>query len=408
MVSFGYKFRIYPTEEQEVFFAKHFGCCRFIYNYLLALRMNAYEKFGKTITGFEAKKQIAILKRTEGYAWLKEVNSQSLQEAALDLEKSYQRLFKKLGKKPCFKKKFNKQTFKIPQHFCFKETKRGNFFLKIPKLKSLIKVKAHRKIEGRIKQITIVKESNGKCFASFNCEVERTKILKKKDCRENSIGIDLGLASFIATSNGEKKEAPKFLRKSERKLKSAQKKLSRKKKYSSNWNEDRIKVARIHQQVTNQRKDFLHKISFKLVDENQVIYLEDLHVKGMMKNRHLSKSIADASWSEFGRQLKYKAVWRNKKVVQIGRFEPSSKLCSTCGAKNNDLKLHQRKWMCVHCKSWHDRDINAAKNIIKLGQDMSKIKPVERSTSVFSLKKKQVGSMKQEPDSDCFENQDAR
>lgn len=152
----------------------------------------------------------------------------------------------------------------------------------------------------------------------------------------------------------------------------------------------------------NQRTDFFHKLSFKLVDENQAIYLEDLNVKGMMRNRCLSKSVADVSWSEFTRQLKYKALWRDKKIVQIGRFEPSSKLCCTCGQVNDELKLSQREWICKNCGSLHDRDINAAKNIMKLGQDMSKVKPVERSTSIFSFKKKQVGSMKQEPISELL------
>ena len=405
MISFGYKFRIFPTEEQKEFFEKHFGCCRFVYNYLLALRKEAYEKLKITISGFEAKKEIARLKRTEGYTWLKDVNSQSLQESSLDLEKAYRRFFKKLGSAPRFKKKFHKQTFKVPQFFGIKKTKRDNVFLCIPKLKSAIKVNAHREINGEMKQVVIVKEASGEYFASFNCEVKEEKIFKKKDSHDGEVGIDLGLTSFIATSTGEKKEQPRFFRKKMQRLKLKQRSLSRKKKYSLNWHKNRKRVSHIHQKIVNSRKDFLHKISFKLVDENQVIYLEDLNVKGMMRNRRLSKSIMDASWSEFVRQLKYKVRWRGKKIVQVGRFEPTSKLCSFCGFKNNELQLHQREWSCSKCNRCHDRDINAAKNIVKLGQDMSKVKPVEKATAVFSFKKKQVDSVKQEPNSEV---QDAR
>lgn len=388
MVLIGYKFRIYPTDDQMLFFKKHFGCCRFIYNYLLNLRETLYAKFQKTISGFEAKRHISILKKTKEYEWLKEVNSQSLQESSLDLEKAYRRFFKKLGRKPKFKRKLHRQKFKVPQYFSLTKSKRGNYFLRIPKIKSKIRVNVHREIHGEIKQITIIKESNGEYFISFNCEIEKETIFTRKACRKGVIGIDLGLTSFITTSNGDKKETPKFLRKTERKLKSVQRSLSRKKKGSLNWHKKRKKVASIHVRIKNMRKDFLHKISFELVDENQVIYLEDLNVKGMIRNRCLSKSILDASWSEFVRQLKYKAAWRGKKIVQIGRFEPSSKLCSACGFKNEELKLHQRKWECKRCCAKHDRDINAAKNIVKLGQDMSKVKPVEKTTSVFSLKKR--------------------
>jgi len=205
------------------------------------------------------------------------------------------------------------------------------------------------------------------------------------------------LTSFITTSSGNKKAAPKFLRKSEDKLKSAQRVLSKKDRYSSNWRKARKKVAILYGKVRNQRKDFLHKASRELVNENQVIYLEDLNVKGMIKNRHLSKSIADAGWGEFIRQLAYKTAWEDKEVVRIGRFEPSSKLCSNCSYINEELKLQDRFWECKSCLSRHDRDVNAAKNILKIGQGMSEFKPVEKPTSVFSFKKRQVDSVKQEP-----------
>jgi len=399
----GYKFRIYPTEEQKAFFEKHFGCVRFIYNYLLNLRMEAYKNDKTNISGYEAKRTIAKLKK-EKYKWLSEVNSQSLQEAAIDLDKAYRRFFKKLGAFPAFKKKASRQRFKIPQHFYL--SKKG--YLKIPKLKSRVKVNVHRKIEGPINNITISKTPTGKYFASFNCTIAKNKVITKKDNRVDKIGIDLGIESFIVTDKGLKIKAPAFLRTLERRLGAAQKSLSRKSKYSANFYKQRKKIAIIHEKISNQRQDFAHKLSFKITDENQTIYLEDLNIKGMIGNRHLSKSISDAGWGEFTRQLKYKSIWRDKELVQIGRFEASSKICNVCDWKNKDLKLHQRKWLCQECRTFHDRDINAAKNILKrdinaaknilkLGQDMSKVKPVEKSTAVFSLKRRQVGSEKQEP-----------
>ena len=392
-IEIGYKFRIYPTEEQKAFFEKHFGCVRFIYNYLLNLRMEAYKKDKTNISGYEAKKYIAKLKKQKGYRWLSEVNSQSLQEAAIDLSKAYKRFFKKLAAYPGFKKKTSGQKFKIPQHFYL--TEKG--YLKVPKLKSGIKVNVHRKIEGPINHITISKTPAGKYFASFNCTAAKNRVFKKKDSKTDKIGIDLGIRSFIVTDKGEKIKAPAFLRLLERRLKTSQKALSRKKKYSANYCKQRKKIATVHEKISNQRLDFLHKLSFKITDENQIIYLEDLNVKGMIKNRHLSKSISDAGWGELTRQLKYKSKWRDKELIQIGRFEASSKICNVCGYKNENLKLHQRKWLCPGCRTLHDRDINAAKNILKLGQDMSKVKPVEKSTAVFSLKRRQVGSVKQEP-----------
>jgi len=388
----GYKFRIYPTEKQKTFFEKHFGCVRFIYNYLLNLRIEAY-KNDKKVSGYEAKRYIAKLKKQEEYKWLSEVNSQSLQEAAIDLNEAYIRFFKKLGAFPNFKKKGNEQKFKIPQHFSL--SKKG--YLRVPKLKSSIRVNVHRKIEGPINNITISKTPSGKYFASFNCTIAKNKVIKKKNNKVDKIGIDMGIESFIVTDKGEKIKAPSFLRLLERRLKTSQKALSKKRKFSSNYCKQRKKIAIIHEKISNQRQDFTHKLSFKITDENQAIYLEDLNVKGMIRNRHLSKSISDVGWGEFTRQLKYKSIWRDKELVQIGRFEASSKICNVCDWKNKDLKLSQRKWLCQECRTFHDRDINAAKNILKLGQDMSKVKPVEKSTAVFSFKRRQVGSEKQEP-----------
>jgi putative transposase len=273
-IEIGYKFKIYPTEKQKAFFEKHFGCVRFIYNHLLNLRIEAYKKDKTNISGYEAKKYIAKLKKQEEYKWLSEVNSQSLQEAAIDLDKAYRRFFGKLSAYPNFKKKRSQQKFKIPQNFYLRETKKGKFYLEVPKLKSDIKVNVHRKIEGPINHITISKTPTGKYFASFNCRVAKNRVFKKKDSKTDKIGIDLGIRSFIVTDKGEKIKAPAFLRLLERRLKTSQKALSRKKKYSANYCKQRKKIATVHEKISNQRSNFLHKLSFKITDENQIIYLE--------------------------------------------------------------------------------------------------------------------------------------
>lgn len=383
---------MYPTKEQKVFFEKHFGCSRFIYNHFLALRKKAWIEDKKTISGFQCKKMISQMKKTEEYAWLKEVNSQSLQESCLNLEKAYKRFFKKLGGKPKFHKKNSRQSFIVPQHFSIHE-KEGT--IQVPKLKSHIEVKFHRELQDTVKFncLTISKEPSGKYFVSINVD----NLDKKYNKLTSQVGIDLGIKDFIVKSNGEKQKHPRYLKQSLKKLKKIQKKLSKKQKGSSNRNKYRLKIAKIHEKISNQRSDFLHKLSFKLINENQVIYLEDLNVKGMMRNRKLSQSIGDSGWGEFGRQLKYKADWYGREIIQIGRFEPSSKLCSSCGYKKDNLELSIREWKCPECTIVHDRDINAAKNILKIGQEVPKLKPVEKVTAVFSLKRKQVTSMKQEP-----------
>jgi len=401
IVNKGYKFRIYPTKEQKVFFAKHFGCVRFIYNHLLSVRRDAYKNEGKKISGFECKKMISPLKKNEEYTWLKEVNSQSLQQAALDLHSAYEKFFQKVNGAgyPKFKKKDHKESFKIPQHFQI-DPKYGTIL--IPKLKTPIKTILHRSLKKglKFKSITISKTPSEKYFASINVEeiVTHRKPVKKVTQRTRTVGIDLGLKDFLVESNGRKINSPQYLRGSEKNLKYAQRRLSDKKKGSKNRNKQRLVVAKLHEKISNQRKDFLHKESRRLVNENQVIYLETLNVCGMIKNRRLSKSIADSGWGEFARQLKYKSQWSGAIVVQIGQWEPTSKLCSTssCDYKKDDIKLSDRKWTCPKCSTLHDRDENASKNIEKIGREAPKLKPVERSTSVFSIKKIQAGSLKQE------------
>jgi len=399
-VNKAYKFRIYPDDTQKAFFAKHFGCVRFVYNHLLATRSNAYKNDGVAISGLECKKLIPVLKKQPEYTWLKEVNSQSLQEAALNLEKSYKRFFDKSLKAayPSFKKKGNRESFCVPQHFTV-DVQNNQIF--IPKLKSGIKTVFHRSLKQveKMCSITISMLPSGKYYASVNVEemVMHKKPISKVVESTRTIGIDLGIKDFLVESNGRKINAPKFLRESERKLAKAQRKLSRKQKGSLNRKKQRLRVAKLHEKVANQRKNFLHQESKRIVSENQVIYLETLNVKGMMKNRHLSKAISDCGWSEFVRQLKYKAHWHGSIVVQIGQWEPSSKLCSTkgCDYKHDALKLSDRKWTCPQCNTTHDRDINAAKNIEKIGREAPELTSVKKTASVFSIKKIQAASLKQ-------------
>jgi len=391
--------RQYPTRKQEVFFANHFGCTRFIYNYLLGVRREAYQREGKSIGGLEAKKLIPVLKRQKEYEWLKEINSQSLQEAALDLNAAYERFFKKINGSgyPKFKKKGQKESFSVPQNFQI-DPKRS--YILIPKLRYPIRAKFHRSMKKVLEfnSITFSKSPTGKYYASINVEEEMVgkKPVKKVTKKTKTVGIDLGLKDFLVESCGKKTNSPKYLRHSERKLKKSQQRLSRKQKGSKNRNKQRLIVARLHEKISNQRKNFLHQESSRLVNENQVIYLETLNVKEMIKNRHLSKSIADSGWGELLRQLRYKSHWRGSKVVQIGMWEATSKLCSSCGYKNKDLKLSDREWTCPDCGCVHDRDINAAKNIEKIGREAPELTPVKRTTSVFSIKKIQAGSLKQE------------
>jgi putative transposase len=398
IVNKAYKFRIYPTREQEIFFSKHFGCSRFIYNYLLGARRDNY-KAGKPLSGLECKKMIPLLKRKKEYEWLKDVNSQSLQESALDLEKAFKRFFNKSidSGYPKFKKKRGRESFTVPQNF---QVDINFHHIRIPKLGTPIKTVFHRSLKKvkKINFITISKTPSGKYYSSINVDeaiVHKKPIVKIRNSTKTT-GIDLGLLSFLVESSGRKVNSPKYLRLSEKKLNKVQRRLSKRVKGSKNRKKQRFKVAKLHEKVTNQRNDFLHKESRRVVNENQVIYLESLNVKGMIKNRHLSKSIADSGWGEFVRQLKYKAKWFGATIVQIGQWEPTSKLCNSCGQKIVNLTLSDRDWSCMYCGVKHDRDINAAKNIEKIGREAPELTPVKRIANVFSIKKIQADSLKQE------------
>ncbi len=357
-----------------------------MYNHFLSLRAGKWKIEKVRVSGFDCKKMLPALKVE--HPWLKEVNSQSLQAAVLNLESAYQRFFKGLGKYPKFHKKHSRQAFAVPQHFTITDNQ-----LSIPKLKASIRVKMHRPLGGKPKMLTIIRESSGKYYVSVVCECEIAQ-LEPVDAH---VGVDLNLGDYAVLSTREKIPHPKWLKESEQKLKFLQRRLSRKVKGSGNRRKIRVRVARLHEKIGNQRSDFLHKLSRKLVNENQVISIEGLQVRNMVKNRHLAKSISDSGWSEFARMIRYKADWYGRTVKVIDTFAPSSKKCSLCGHINKTLKLSQRVWVCPNCKTVHDRDMNAAVNIDRIGRDTPELTPAERTAAVVSvLSMRQVTSKKQE------------
>ena len=350
----GFKYRLYPTAEQEVLLSKHFGAMRLLYNLALDTKRYVYKAYGISI-GYHELATVQLKDLKAEFTFLKEVNSQSLQASLRNLDTAYQNFFKHGASFPNFKSKFHKQSFTVPQHF---SVEKGCLY--IPKFKEGIPIVLHHPLKGMMRSATISRTASGKYFASILCDTLEVAPVKLPVFEKTAVGIDLGLKSFIFCSDGQSWDAPQYLRKSEAKLKWLSRNHCRKVKGSKRREASRLKLARLHDKVANQRKDFLHKVSSAITKQYDTICLESLNVTGMMRNHCLAKSIGDAGWSEFERMVRYKEEWKGGSVLSIGTFEPSTKECNVCGILNHDLTLADREWDCSTCGTHHDRDMNAA------------------------------------------------
>ena len=348
-----YKYRIYPTSEQETLLAKSFGCARWFWNFALNLCQETYKSTGKGLTRGYIQGLLPSLKKE--YEWLKEPYSQCLQVVALNLSTAYKNFFDKRAMLPKFKSKHGRQSISYPQNVKFDDDK-----INLPKI-GLVHCQRHRDFEGTIKTVTVSRNPDGKHFVSVL--VDDGKANPELVPVDKAIGIDVGLTHFAITSDGSKFDNPRFFIKHQRNLKRKQQKLSKKKKGSQNRKKARLAVAKVHSKIARCREDFLHKLSRKIVNENQVIAVENLNIKGMVKNHNLAKAISDVGWGMFCTMFKYKAESEGRQYIEIDRWFPSSKACHVCLNRVDNLSLDVRAWTCKHCGTHHDRDVNAAINI---------------------------------------------
>lgn len=356
------KVQIYPRNSDKELLAKHFGARRFIYNMFLDIRKKEYLENKKSIGYNACSALVTEMKKNPEFEWLKEVNSQTIQAAIKDLDGAYNRFFRKISKFPTFKtKRGARQSFKVPQYFDIDWDAKT---IKIPKFKTPFEFRG--KYSGRLQKvnsITISMNASGKYFASIQGEFE----IAPKESTGEIIGFDLGIKSLLVDSNGTEIKNERFLKKALKKINYEQRQLSKKNKGSNSRNKQRKILARQHQKVINQRNNYLHQVSSKLINDNQVIILEDLAVKNMVKNHCLAQAISDVSWGSLVSMLKYKSEWYERQLIQIDRWYPSSKTCSNCNHLMGNMNLSIREWTCPSCGEHHDRDVNAAKNILHQG-----------------------------------------
>ena len=374
-----YKFRLYPTKVQSVLLNKHFGSCRFIYNYFLNLRKEEYLLNKKTLNFFQCSYKLTELKKQEELKWLNDVYAQSLQWALKHLDVAFNRFFHKTSKFPTFKKKSSKQSYSVPQGFVVKNDK-----LFIGKFREGIKLNISKKIIGQIIQCTVSKTPTGKYFASLTCEQEYAQY----EPTGSSVGVDVGIKDLAILSNGKKYKNVRSLKLKLKKLKFKQRQVSKKVKGSSSRKKAIKQLALVHEKIVNVRKDHLHKVTTDIIKNHDVICVETLAVINMMKNHKLAQALSDCAIGEFFSMLEYKASWNDKTIIKIDRWFPSSKMCSKCTWLNQNLTLKDRSWTCRECGTTHDRDVNAACNILTQGLKLksglgaksdSKQKPVEPS-----------------------------
>ena len=357
-----YKYRIYPKKEQRALIEKHFGCARFVYNWSLGLQNDYYQQHKKSLSRGEIQSQLVAMKQTEQYAWLKEVNSQSLLNALLNVYTAFNNFFKGRAKFPRFKsKKIPQRSYQCPQH-CSVDFVEST--ISLPKLQG-IKAVFSRQFRGKVKTVTISKTATGKYYASVLVSNDEVLPVPTTIEPKFTIGIDLGITHLLNLSNGDKVDNPKYLSNSSKRLAAQQKIFARKQKTSKNYQRQKLSVARIHEKVRHQRLDLHHQITHSLICENQATSyaIEDLSVKNMVKNRKLAKAISDVGWGQFITLLTYKAAWYGKNILTVNRFFASSKICSQCQHKLDRLPLSVRVWTCPNCQCLHDRDTNASNNI---------------------------------------------
>jgi putative transposase len=364
-IKLAYRFRFYPTPGQEVILARTFGCARFAYNHMLRLRTDAWYQRQERVGYHETSAALTALKKTPEHAWLNEVSSVPVQQALRHLQTAFANFFARRAKYPDFRRKDGVQS----AEYTTSAFKWDGVSLKLAKMDAPLAIRWSRTIPkgAKVTTVTVSKDTAGRYHVSMRCD----DVVAARPKAQSQVGIDLGLTHFAILSTGEKIAAPNAFRRNEARLARLQRRLAKKQKGSANRKKTKLKVARMHARTADSRRDFLHKLSTRLINENQVIAIESLSVKNMQKNRSLAKSISDASWSEFVRQLEYKAQWYGRTLVGIDRWYPSSKRCSDCGHTVARMPLNVRSWTCPECGSIHDRDINAARNVLAAGLAVS-------------------------------------